>query len=224
MILENFVETRWSSKTKSYYENLGYKYTNTRDFMMVKISDLWRGSAVKVTAICDKCKSKRTVKFENYKPLCHRCSILKKYDNPEYLEKAKQHMSKIFNTHKDKIISSIKEARRKMVGEKHPNWNPNITDSERLVQRNTLENKIWKFEVKNRDNFVCRVCFDKSSGKLVSHHLMGYSYYPELRYDISNGVCLCRKCHNQFHKLYGRKNNNTIQFVEFLYAKSSGLC
>ena len=32
-----------------------------------------------------------------------------------------------------------------------------------------------------------------------SHHLNNYDTHKELAVDISNGVCLCSKCHTMFH-------------------------
>lgn len=50
---------------------------------------------------------------------------------------------------------------------------------------------------------------------IVVHHLDGWNCYPEKRYDISNGVVLCKKVHKQFHDAYKYGDNTEKQFADF---------
>jgi hypothetical protein len=69
-----------------------------------------------------------------------------------------------------------------------------------------------KNHVLKRFNNACCVCL--STEKVVWHHLYSYKYYPDLRTDLNNGVCVCEICHSNFNALYG--NVNTLeQFIEF---------
>ncbi|MET3658486.1 hypothetical protein ABIC55_003603 [Sporosarcina psychrophila] len=37
-----------------------------------------------------------------------------------------------------------------------------------------------------------------------------------MRYDIDNGISLCRKCHVDFHTQFGFKKNDGEQILEYL--------
>lgn len=43
-----------------------------------------------------------------------------------------------------------------------------------------------------------------------------FTDYPDLRYDIENGITLCDVCHKGFHKKHGYGRNTKEQFREYL--------
>ena len=83
-------------------------------------------------------------------------------------------------------------------GEKHPNWKGGITP-ENLIIRESLDYRLWRQAVFERDNYICKWCKIKSGdGKTVvlnADHIKTFAYHPELRFDISNGQTLCENCH-----------------------------
>jgi len=99
-------------------------------------------------------------------------------------------------------------------GEKNPNWKGGITPKNERI-RESLEFKLWRKAVFERDNFTCQKCGEKG-GRLVAHHIFNFADYPELRFAIDNGITLCNKCHREFHKKYGKINNTKEQLEEFL--------
>ena len=103
-------------------------------------------------------------------------------------------------------------------GKDSPNYNHNKTDEEREVKRLIEGYSEWVKEVFERDNYTCQCCGQRG-GNLNAHHLNGYHWDKEHRIDINNGVTLCKKCHDELHKLYGNKNNTIAQFREFLFNK-----
>lgn len=110
--------------------------------------------------------------------------------------------------HKNKLASERR-------GNKHPNY-IDLPEEDRLKRKRnyTLGYKTWKTKVHKRDNNQCIVC--KSNKKLRAHHIYNWVDYPELRILVSNGITLCIKCHNNFHRIYGKRFNNPIQLSEFL--------
>ena len=71
---------------------------------------------------------------------------------------------------------------------------------ERHQQRNCNQYKQWRKDVFNRDKYTCQYC-GKIGGKLNAHHIKPFSIYPELRFDVDNGITLCKKCHIELHKI-----------------------
>ncbi|MFA7192405.1 MAG: HNH endonuclease signature motif containing protein [Candidatus Paceibacterota bacterium] len=66
-----------------------------------------------------------------------------------------------------------------------------------LALRNSLEYKLWRESVFKRDKFCCVLCGDSTSGNIEADHIMPFSTYPELRFDIDNGRTLCKPCHRK---------------------------
>jgi hypothetical protein len=64
-----------------------------------------------------------------------------------------------------------------------------------LPRRNDWEYKRWRMKVFKRDLFKCRIDNGKCSGKIVAHHILGWSFFPELRYEVNNGITLCQTHH-----------------------------
>lgn len=125
---------------------------------------------------------------------------------------------------RDKLIRIMqtKEYRYKQrmvhLGEKNGMYNPNLTDEEREIMykdKRGDEYNYWRRKVYERDLFTCQVTGEKSKGNIVAHHLDGYNWCIEKRFDIDNGITLCEEIHKLFHKLYGYGNNTKEQFEEF---------
>lgn len=103
---------------------------------------------------------------------------------------------------------------KKYSGPNNYNYKPDLTDEERERYRYDSRLREWSRVVKERDRFTCVFCEDDTGGNLMSHHLDGYSEFPEKRYDVDNGVTLCDICHKDFHDMYGYGGNTREQFEE----------
>lgn len=54
----------------------------------------------------------------------------------------------------------------------------------------------FRKDVLKRDNRQCRMPNCSSRSSLQVHHIKRWAHAHALRYDTSNGITLCRKCHN----------------------------
>jgi len=96
-------------------------------------------------------------------------------------------------------------------GKNHPNWKGGISERD-------YRTKEWRRKVLERDLFACVECRSTNKEELNAHHIKEYSTNIELRFDINNGVTLCRKCHSKKHE----KEANFIlkgQIKSFSYKK-----
>ena len=84
--------------------------------------------------------------------------------------------------------------------------------------RGSIEMDVWKKEVFKQDNYTCQK-YGIRGCRITAHHIINFSSYPKGRFDVSNGITLSDKAHKEFHKKYGKKNNNREQLEEFLLNK-----
>ena len=85
-------------------------------------------------------------------------------------------------------------------GENHWNWQGGIT-SENEKLRKSVEYKDWQQSVYKKDHYQCQICGSKK--EINAHHLSGWKEYPDKRFDIDNGITLCKDCHIKVHQKYG---------------------
>jgi hypothetical protein len=90
-------------------------------------------------------------------------------------------------------------------GSNAPNWKGGISKAVDCL-RHSGRGLDWRKSVFERDNYTCRNCGDRSrAGHRIiinAHHVKLVSEYPDLIFEVTNGVTLCKSCHLKEH---GRK-------------------
>lgn len=84
-----------------------------------------------------------------------------------------------------------------MRGENNINWKGGITSENEKVRKSTSL-KDWKIAVIKRDNYICQICGQRGE-ELHIHHIKVFAKYPEERFNVDNGITLCRDCHVDLH-------------------------
>lgn len=101
-------------------------------------------------------------------------------------------------------------------GPSHPNYKPSLTDEDRK-KRDYLRGliRVWGNRVFRKDNYTCLKC-GQTGGDLNAHHINSWDTHKDERLKVKNGATLCKKCHSDFHKIYGYGDNTTKQFGEYI--------
>ena len=96
-------------------------------------------------------------------------------------------------------------------------WKPDEQKSTLISKkiRHSADAKDWRNAVFVRDGYMCKIC-GENTRTLAAHHLDAFEIFPEKRFDVDNGVTLCRVHHTQFHRMFGFGKNTAEQFKEYV--------
>tara|TARA_R110002110_G_scaffold251586_8_gene467413 strand:- start:99 stop:365 length:267 start_codon:yes stop_codon:yes gene_type:complete len=76
--------------------------------------------------------------------------------------------------------------------------------------------KDWRLAVYRRDKFMCQMPGCKSKTRTQAHHIRKWSTASALRYEIDNGITLCRNCHDGISKA---EEHYEALFIEIVRGK-----
>ena len=113
--------------------------------------------------------------------------------------------------HSEETKKKISEAKRgtpnpfkgkkwpEMTGKNNPKW---VGDRSKLKRygdanrdRRSPAYADWRNRVWARDKHKCKIANKDCHGRIESHHILGWTEYVELRYEINNGITLCHAHH-----------------------------
>ncbi len=69
----------------------------------------------------------------------------------------------------------------------------------------------FRAEVRKRDKYTCRMCGSKNN--LQVHHIIEWSEAYYLRYEVSNGITLCKSCHKS---IKGHEKSWAVYFTNLI--------
>lgn len=83
------------------------------------------------------------------------------------------------------------------------------------MKRNYHDDEYTKFrkDVLKRDKRMCKMPNCKSRTNLQVHHIKKWSSAHSLRYDINNGITLCKRCHKS---ISGKEHHYEPLFIEII--------
>jgi len=115
-----------------------------------------------------------------------------------------------------KICQDIAASKRK--GDKSPKWRGGKSSEGRRL-RNSGEWRKWRTAVFERDNYTCQECGARSNRDIKEiitlhpHHKKSFAEYPELRFDVDNGITLCSVCHYRIHGIINTSVKRIIKWT-----------
>jgi len=171
-----------------------------------------KGLIIKGRHICQFCGKE----FIRWKPKSKFCSLqcssksqIGITRSPETLERLRlSHLGKkLTEEQKIKIGNKSRghrlseEAKQKISlansGSNGGGWKGGVSSVNELERKNRFY-RDWRRSVFLRDEFTCQECGVRNVW-IEAHHIKGFSEFPKLRFEIENGVTLCKSCHNKQH-------------------------
>jgi len=177
-----------SYSTKTQFQkghSLGMRFGREREAPKGEKNNFWKGGQVEKS--CLTCKEKFTVdpyRKDTAKYCSFKCKGIDKKGisiSPETQFKKGAKTPKPFG----------KDGRG--VGENHWNWQGGKTKELKRL-RGTAQYISWRKAVFERDDYTCLFCGIRGV-TLNADHILPFAFFPELRFDISNGRTLCEECH-----------------------------
>jgi len=101
-------------------------------------------------------------------------------------------------------------------GPDNHSWRHDLTDEEREKRRPGYS--ILRDSVFRRDDYTCQAC-GRRGVKLAAHHIVPWSKSRELRFEPTNLITLCDKCHRRYHKQTPLADANREQFDAWIAAE-----
>jgi hypothetical protein len=176
----------------------GYKYCQRCEgkYWATSGSRKYCDICIEELSICPECKEEKSL----YDKFCsNSCAGKWKYKNSEKVRNAL--LYGVYHPNRRKGISKALTGKPRfdLRNEKNPNWKGGNYKCERHTDMGRVEYINWRRLVFIRDSFTCQYCLQQG-GKLNVHHIKSWKEYPELRYEVENGITICVFCHREIHK------------------------
>ncbi len=124
--------------------------------------------------------------------LCNTCHVSLKAETSS-VETSCLYCKKEFRTVKSKMKKFCNRQCFSLGNRGENNWKW-FADRSLLVkkqERGDSAYKEWRKSVRDRDGWECKMSNGDCLGKVVAHHILPWAKFPELRYEVNNGITLC---------------------------------
>jgi len=98
---------------------------------------------------------------------------------------------------KKMVLETKIKLSKSISGDRSCKWRGGINPINDTIRKSVYYSE-WRKSAFERDDYTCQACHIKG-GILNAHHILPFSKYPELRFELSNGITLCKKCHGLEH-------------------------
>lgn len=105
-------------------------------------------------------------------------------------------------------------ASKYLIGERSSFWRGGVSSINKRIRYSKKMGR-WRKSVFERDNYTCQQCFERG-GKLEAHHIKPFAFFPDERFNLNNGLTLCRGCHDKtklsakvMYEKFGQAHNIT---------------
>jgi hypothetical protein len=129
----------------------------------------------------------------------------------EHTDETKQLMRKIADERWSNLEERILMSCR-LQGVSREEWDGFMNRSDDLYY--SQKYKQWRTSVYERDDYTCQLCGERGN-TLNGHHIYKVSDYPDLIFEINNGITLCYDCH--FHEVNGHEKEYEIEFLSKIF-------
>lgn len=154
MLITKTVITKWNSKTKRYYESLGYVYTGKGTDLEVRVEDLPDGSVIDVEIMCDYCGCSFYRRWNHYirthdtvnTDSCYECSYLKTLD----VNRAK------YGVENPMHVDDFKESQKNTMLEKYGVENGFMSEEIKQRSRETCLNRYGVSSFTQTDEYIAK--------------------------------------------------------------------
>lgn len=97
--------------------------------------------------------------------------------------------------------------------ENHYKWKKDRSTLSKKQERNDMAYKEWRRLVWERDSFKCQISDTLCDKKIEAHHIVAWVVDESLRYEVSNGITLCKKHHPKKKKDVELLKNKFINII-----------
>lgn len=110
---------------------------------------------------------------------------------------SEEHRKKIglSNLGKQMSVESREKMRISKTGESHWRWYKDRTKLKKQEDRRSSAVDEWRKNIYKRDEYKCKFSNKDCKGRIEAHHILNWEDFPELRYNLDNGITVCHHHH-----------------------------